>query len=306
MGMKKLLAGAGIIFLPVILHGQVVKYAIVKSDDIEAYNKAIISFKINCSGESVDFDFKKDGESIIGKIKSIKPRTIVTVGKAATARLIEAFPDIPLVFGVVLNPEELISLNSNVAGVSLTIPISKQLETLISLIPGVKTVGTLYNPKRSKNLIAELNQKASEKGINIIAVRIDEPSDAPDSLKALEREMDAFILLPDPTVANKDVFPQVLEFTIKKKIPLWAPSKAFVEAGALISLDYRYDGIGEQMCEIVKEIEKGKSPSEIGIVPPRLLDLTYNLNIAQQLNLLNLPFAASQYCQKERCKINTF
>ena len=205
-----------------------------------------------------------------------------------------------------LRPPKKLAEMSNVAGISLTIPVRTQLETLTALIPEVKAIGTLYNPKKMKDTIRDLFKLTREKGIKLIASRIDEPKDAPRAIRALVGDMDAFLLLPDPTVANKEVFFQILKFTVDKKIPLWTPSPAFVEAGALVSLAPNYEGIGEQMCRIAKKIISGTPPSEIGIVPPEKFDLTFNLKTAEQLNLKTLPFTAAQYCVKAKCKINVY
>ncbi len=284
-------------------------FYIVQSDDIGPYNKAVTSFKVSCGGESPVFNLKGnrgDVDKAVSHIRETSPSVLVTVGKLATIALAQKVKDIPLVFGLVLNPPEELVKSGRVAGVSLTIPVGRQLETLLDIIPNVKAVGTLYNPKKSRNEIKELFRIARERGVKVVASRIDEPDDAPRAIRALVGEMDAFLLLPDPTVANKKVFFQLLTFVAQKKIPLWTPSRAFVEAGALVSLAPSYEGIGEQLCRIAKKVAQGTPLSEIGVQSPDVFELTFNLKTAEQLNLNTLPLAAAKYCVKARCKINVF
>ena len=284
-------------------------FFIVQTDSIGPYLKATTSFKVACGGESPVFNLEKKPsnlEKVIEEIKKADPKVIVTVGKLATIGVAREIKDKPVIFGIVLNPKGKVFSQPNVAGISLTIPISRQIETLTALIPDVKAIGTLYNPKKSKDKIKELMRVARERGIKIIASRIDEPKDAPRAIRALVGDMDAFLLLPDPTVANKEVFFQLLKFVVERKIPLWTPSPAFVQAGALVSLAPSYEGIGQQMCEIAKKVLAGTPPSEIGIQTPERFELTFNLKTAEQLNLNTLPLTAAKYCVQAKCKINVF
>src|SRR5690606_38473519 len=97
--------------------------------------------------------------------------------------------------------------------------------------------------------------------------------------------IDAFWLIADPTDANSDVFPQLLQFTIQNKTPFFAFSEAFVRARALFSLSPDYAGIGKQACGIAQEIRGGKPPSQIPWQDPRGLALSVNMKTAQQLGL---------------------
>lgn len=263
--------------------------AIIKSKNIQIYNDAVIGFRSNCGGEILEYDMDEDfdrGEKMAEEIngKGVDAVFVLGTRAAITARK-HIDGGLPVVFALVLDPEKSDIKAPNITGVKLEIPIRTQLETLQAIVPSVKKIGVMYNPKRSQEVVLEAAEVARSLGIQIIASRIERKEDAVRALSVFAGGIDAFWLIADPTVANAEVFPQLLQFTINNRTPFFAFSEAFVRARALFSLSPDYAGIGKQSCGLVQEIRAGKPAAQIPWQDPKGLSLSVNMKTAQQLGL---------------------
>lgn len=277
--------------------------AIIKSKNIQIYNDAVIGFRTSCGGEILEYDMDEDfdkGAAIAKEINGKGADAVFVLGtRAAITARKHLDGGLPVVFALVLDPETSDIKAPNITGVRLEIPIRTQLETLQAIVPSVKKIGVMFNPKRSQALVLEAAEVAKSLGIQIIASRIERKEDAVRALSVFAGGIDAFWLIADPTVANAEVFPQLLQFTINNRTPFFAFSEAFVKARALFSLSPDYAGIGKQSCTIVQDVRGGKSPAQIPWQDPRGLSLSVNLKTAQQLGLNEISvnafsFAASK------------
>ena len=301
------------LFLAAILAGwgttvSAATFAILKSKDIDIYNTTIVGFKTHCSGSYLELDMNENydlGKKLAGKINDAKPDVAVVLGtRAAVTARQYIDDDIPVVFGLVLDPDKAgLSGESNITGVKMDIPIETQLLTLKAIVPSVQKIGVMYNPKKSGDLVRKAAQVAQSMGIQIVASRIEQKEDAVRALAVFAGGVDAFWLIPDPTVANAEVFPKLLAFTIKNRTPFFAFSEAFVRARALFSLSADYTGIGKQICEISQQLAGGKPVSEVPRQDPRGLRLSVNIKTAQQLGLSEISVNAFSYAAQKGYQI---
>lgn len=273
--------------------------AILKSKNIQIYNDAVIGFRTSCGGEFLEYDMDEDfdkGEALAKEINSKGPDALFVLGiRALITAKKHIDPGLPVIFAIVLDPDNNDVKAPNITGVRMEIPIRTQLETLQAIVPSVKKIGLMYNPKRSQSLVLEAAEIAKTLGIQLIASRIERKEDAVRALSVFAGGIDAFWLIADPTVANSEVFPQLLQFTVQNKTPFFAFSEAFVRARALFSLSPDYAGIGKQACGIAQEIRGGKLPSQIPWQDPRGLALSVNMKTAQQLGLGEISVNAFSY-----------
>jgi putative tryptophan/tyrosine transport system substrate-binding protein len=111
--------------------------------------------------------------------------------------------------------------------------------------------------------------------------------DALVAIRELEDEpLDAFLMILDPVIANDVSFKVLLNFSLKKRIPLIVPAEPFVKAGALMSVGADYGKIGDQAWDIAKRILQGElKPSDVGIRHPEAVIVAVNNTIARTLGL---------------------
>jgi len=288
------------------------KVAILKTKNLKVYNQAITAFKTNCpTFEYLDeLNMKEDmgiAKDEINTINNSQPDLLLSIGtKASMAAKSYLNSSIPMVFAVVLNPDRQGLHAENITGVRLEIPVEVQLKTIKALVPNIRKVGVLYNPANSKKIIDKAKSVANRLGIELLASRVETKDDTVDALDILESGIDAYWLIPDPTVVTREAFKMILKFTTKKNIPFFAYSKAFVKNGALISLTIDdYSTIGQQACEVAKKIlNKNIPPSQIPFQYPRGLEIAVNITMAKNLHLTSIATNAFTFAAQNGYKIS--
>jgi len=296
---------AAVLFFSPSAHA--LEIAIFNSKNLVNYNDAITGFKVHCQAKFSEYNMEENtrrGEQIAEQIQKSKPDLVLAIGIHAALTASRLIRDIPVVFSMVLNPQKYDLARDNITGVSLEIPVKTQLYTLKSIVPKVSKVGVIYNPKKSKQLIEEAREVAKELDLNLIMAKVDQPRDTPRAFRAFSAGIDAYWLIPDPTVVTREAFQLILNYTYKNNVPFMAFSKSFVDAGALISLAPNYPNIGKQACEIAQTIIQGKKPSDIPVQSPKGLELTFNLNTSKKLGLDIIATQAITFAAREGYKIN--
>jgi len=240
------------------------------------------------------------GKAHAAAINDVGPDVLVVLGtRAAVIAQQSVKKSIPIVFSLVLDPDRNAVGGDNITGVKMEIPVRTQLSALQAIVPATKKIGVMYNPKKSQSLVLEAAEVAKSMGIQLIASRIEQPEDAVRALTVFAGGIDAFWLIPDPTVANAEVFPKLLQFTVQNRVPFFAFSEAFVKARALFSLSADYSGIGRQTCTIAQKIVAGTPPSQIPWQDPEGLKLSVNIKTAEQLGLGEISMNAFSYAAQK-------
>ena len=281
--------------------------AIIKSKNIASYNEAITGFTVSCSAKITEYDMEGNrdrGIQITKKILNDKPDLVFVVGAEAALAAKDQIKNIPIIYAMVLDPVGKGIVGENIAGISLDIPVRSQLNTLKSIAPKSSKIGVIYNPRKTGPLVEEAKVAAKEMGLTIIDSKIDTPEDVTRALRAFAEGIDAFWMVPDPTLGSETAFKAILEYSMDKKIPFLAFSKAFVEHGALVSLSANYANIGQQACTFATKIQGGTKPSKIGMSPPKGLELTFNLNTAKKIGAENIAANCMSYAASEGYKIS--
>lgn len=284
------------------------KFAILKSKNIDIYNDTIVGFKTFCNGSFVEFDMDEDYEKAKAhaqEINAAKPNILLVLGtRAAVAAQKFVDKSIPVVFSLVLDPDKAeLQGVPNMTGVKMDIPIETQLQTLKAIVPKVEKIGVMYNPKKSQDLVLAAAETAKKLGMQLVASRIEQKEDAVRALTVFAGGIDAFWLIPDPTVANAEVFPKLLQFTIQNRTPFFSFSEAFVKARALFSLSADYAGIGKQTCEVAQTVMAGTAPASIPWQDPKGLKLSVNIKTAEQLGLSEISVNAFSYAAQKSYQI---
>jgi len=248
-----------IIFVVLIVASEICSFAatiaIIKAKNLVIFNEAITAFRTNCNARFVEYDMEdKDerGEQITKKIAADKPDMVFVLGTKAALVARKNIKDIPVIFSMVFNPENYDLNADNISGIAMEIPVVVQLRTLKSIVPKISKVGVIYNPKKTNRLIDEAMVLSKELGFTLVTAKVDSKEDVTRALRAFAEGIDAFWMLSDPSVWSKESFETVLQFTIDKRVPFLAYSKAMVQAGALVSLAINYSSIGQQACTMLE------------------------------------------------------
>ena len=272
--------------------------AVVKTQDIEAYNLALDGFKEALSGKGVEFwlagdmgGAKRLSYSVIDSIKAKSPTLILALGSAATTAVQKEFPDIPIVFSMVLNPiasgfiKSTRSSGNNLTGASLDIPVETQFRELLSVLPRVKRIGVIYNLEENREIINEASLIAKGMGLELVTAVVGSEKAVPDAIDNLLTKVDAIWSVSDNIVFTPQSIQYILLATLRNQMPFMGISPSYVKAGALMALSSDYKDVGRQAGEVASRVIAGEQPNNIPITAPRRVDLSLNAIVAEQIGI---------------------
>ncbi|MFH1259709.1 MAG: ABC transporter substrate-binding protein [Elusimicrobiota bacterium] len=228
---------------------------------------------------------KKKPEIICSEINRQKSRLVIVLGTGALKLAKERIENIPIVFSLVLEPEEIAASNTNITGVNMDIPSRMKLEEIKRIFPNIKRVGMIYSP-RTGSVYREILPAAKEMNIQLVAREINSEKEFPQALEEIFSQVDCFLMVAD----SKIYFPRSVQYllleSLKKKIFLIGLSSFYTRAGALLSFDCDYKDLGKQTGEVALRILNGEKPSDLQFVRPRKFVISLNLLIAKRLGIV--------------------
>ncbi|HWP47240.1 MAG TPA: ABC transporter substrate-binding protein [Candidatus Limnocylindrales bacterium] len=257
---------------------------------IPQYNLPAEAFKKALSYPVREFDIEGDlnkGRKLIEKIKHDKPRLIFAIGDKATFLAKEGFPDVPIIFSMVLNWKKLdLSKNKNITGISLDVPPESQFTHLKLIAPQISRIGVIYSPEASQELIRRAREISSGLGIKLVEVQVTSEKAVKKAWDGIKNQIDALWMVADPIVITQDNFEFLQKQTLQQKIPFLGYSENFVKAGALLSVSPDYETIGSQAASITLQILKDKQkPWDIQVTEPIGTVIVLNKATAKKLGL---------------------
>ncbi len=226
-------------------------------------------------------------EDIFTEINDKAPSVILTVGTDAT-RLAYAqkMEGAPLIYSMVLNPEEVSFVTRGIPGVSLDISADKVLDTIEKIAPGVRRIGIIHKFDEGEKFIKSSLKEAGKRKIELISIPINSQNALEDALRELSTRADALWMIPG-SLYTPNAVREVLLYALREGIPVIGLSPRYVKAGALFSLSCDYEDIGRQTGKAVAEMLSGRE-LEKPPIPPRKVILSVNLIVAKRLKL-NIP-----------------
>jgi putative ABC transport system substrate-binding protein len=217
-------------------------------------------------------------------VKRNSPQLLMTIGTLATQTALKELPNIPLVAGLVMDPDSLQN-SGNATGVGVEFPIDVQLQWLQRIVPGVGTIGALYNPKENRAKIEAATKIARGLGLNLITREVETPRALPDALDNIAKGADVLWGLSDQVVFSPQTAEPILLFSFQRRLPISGLTTSWTKAGALYSLDRNYSDLGTQCGELGLKILQGTKPRALPPVSPRKVVYSLNLRTADHMKL---------------------
>jgi ABC-type uncharacterized transport system substrate-binding protein len=213
---------------------------------------------------------------------------VITIGTTSAQAFMRANKRaLPHVFGVVADPGSLgVALGdyrdgarpANVTGMGALIDLPRLLDAVQAAAPGVRTIGTIWNPSEAnadlyaKRLLAE----ADRRGLKVIsAAATDAAGIVEAATGVMAQPIDVLLFLPDTSVTIAS--PTLLQAAAKRKIPVVGTFPESVDGGSILNLGMDWAGIGTQVGELAARVLGGTPPSEIPVADRPKMAWTVNL-----------------------------
>ncbi|MFH1860645.1 MAG: ABC transporter substrate binding protein [bacterium] len=255
--------------------------SVVFSSDMEEYHQAWEGFNGFFMKNGVDLSVSthnlanNDMETICSKIKKEKPQLILAIGTKALKLLKMGIQDIPILGCMVMNQYDL--EQTNVTGVTMSIPTNIKLEWINRNIPQAKTIGLIYSTETTE-LAAKISQDCNKFGYKVIVRKINSGKEIAEALQGMGYKIDCFLMIPDASIYFSKSIEYLLMEGLKKKFAIIGLSSHYTKAGAFASFDCDYKDIGRQTAEMAMKILNGQSLT-INLPPESPFKTTFSLNL---------------------------
>jgi putative ABC transport system substrate-binding protein len=283
--MKKLLAISLFLLLSPGLSEAGSHIVAVQSIRVKPYEETIKGFRSVCNATIKRIVISElGGADVVREINAMRPAVVLAIGRDALS-MVKRIETTPIVYVMVLNPQSALGGEENITGVSMNIPLEKQLKALLGALPYARNIGLLYDPNRTGPLANEAQDAARRIGITLVAKEIHDARDAPSLIMDMRQKIDVFWMLPDITVITPQTVEFLLLFSQENDIPLFAFAEKYVEAGALISTGIDAFDMGSQAGVLANQILSGKSVRNVRQVHARRVIVSTNLMVARKLGI---------------------
>ncbi|MBI4773356.1 MAG: ABC transporter substrate-binding protein [Deltaproteobacteria bacterium] len=198
---------------------------------------------------------------------------IVTLGSPCLDRAVSMVVEIPVVFGVTINPMILgLNINKrsnypNFTGTYSEPPLEELGELMRRLMPNLKTVGTVWNPSEinSRYEMYHLRKFCKKYGYVLKEARVRSVDQLEERTHLLlDYEPEAVVILADNTVLEG--FDRIVPLIKKRRIPMFTDVPTIVkEGGADLGWGFDFFEWGKETGRVSLDVLSGKAPSEIPI-----------------------------------------
>jgi len=207
--------------------------------------------------------------------------------KRATATIPIVFTSVgdPVAFGLVAN---LARPAGNITGVAFLAPemTRKQFELLHEAVPSLSRVTVLRNADNPADIQLARDRQSAAQALRLTLQEIDvrTPADFERAFAAaIKDRSDAVYLSFDSVIFRQEQL--IAQLLAKHPLPTMAPSKSFVERGALMAYAPSFVALNRRAAVYVDKILKGAKPGELPIEQPTTFELVINMKTAKALGL---------------------
>ncbi len=269
------------------------RIAVVMSSREQPYEAALAGFQsylrksgIQAEYEIYDLGGRQNAAVIaVANLKKTRPRVIAVLGSLAAAAVLRDIKDIPVVAFLVLRADS-IAGSANATGIVLEFPPDVHFTWQQRIIPGVRTVGVIYDPRQNQARVDAAIRFAEQLQLKVEARPVQAPHDVPAALDYLSKRADVIWGVPDSIALAPQIAKHMLLFSFRNSIPFIGPSSQWVKAGALYSLDGDYADIGRQAGGMAEKILNGTPPASLPQETPRTVRYSVNLSTARQMKIV--------------------
>jgi putative ABC transport system substrate-binding protein len=164
--------------------------------------------------------------------------------------------------------------------------VSKRLDLLRHIVPGLRRVGLLYAPDNASNMVnfKQMQSDCARLGYTLIAAPVHKREDFAAAFSALQRDKAQGVV-----VSNVSLFrtwrTSIIEQVAKHRLPAVYGGLAWSNAGSLVSYFVNPLEMYRRAATYADKIFKGAKPGDLPIEQPTNFELVINLKTAKALGL---------------------
>ena len=174
----------------------------------------------------------------------------------------------------------------HVTGISSFPPVEDTVDTIQRLVPGVRTVGTLYNTSEANSVkvMSVARGIFEQRGIKLQEIAITGTHEIFQAAQVLtQRGVQALWVTGDNTALQG--FDAIVKAARDAKLPLIINDPEFVERGALVAVGIGWYETGKAASQILARVLRGERPRNIPFEEVAVKKLVLNQEVAKALGI---------------------
>lgn len=197
---------------------------------------------------------------IASQIQGEKPDLILAIATPTAQAVVQKIKNIPILAtavtdfvgaGLVKNMDK---PGANVSGMTDLTPMDKHVALAKEFLPGLKTLGVMYNAGESNSvtLVNLLKAEAKKQGVAVEEATVVNSAGVMAAAKSLVGRCQAIYVPTDNTVVS--ALESVIKVAAESDLPIFSGDTDSVERGTMASLGFDYYGMGKQTGDMAKKI----------------------------------------------------
>lgn len=230
---------------------------------------------------------RTDPAELNAQLKRANTRVVIALGRQGLAAAAGLERDIPVLVGgaLLLSDAEIVNLN----GISLTPDPALLFARLRTLLPDVRRVLVVYDPKKTEWLLRLAREAARSQGLELVAHEARDQGQAAvlysSVLKSANSRRDALWLPQDSTtVEESTLLPLILKQSWNHGVPIFSSNVLHAKKGALFAMSPNNVELGKSLASSALGLMAGDLRKK-GVQPLRELHTAINLRTANHMGL---------------------
>ena len=212
---------------------------------------------------------------------------IVAAGFSAAEAALAHSSDTPVMVVLISRSQALGLLRQHpqrhITAIVLDQPIERQLALIRATLPDATRIGALFGPQTSDR-IDGFRLKVEADGRRASVAMISSSGELNRTLERVLPDTDAFLALPEPLLNSSTAARAILLSSYRHRRPVFAYSRAYVEAGALAAVFSTPGDIARDTLSLLEAARSGSMPRP-GLHAPERFDVAINAQVARALNI---------------------
>ena len=214
---------------------------------------------------------------------------ITTPSAQAAAQKIKGIPVLftgvtdPVAAGLVASLE---APGGNVTGMTDKSPVDRQLALIREILPGLKTLGVIYNAGEPNSVtqLDMLKAEAKKSGLAVVEATVTNSGGVYQAAKSLVGKCDAVYIPLDNTVVS--ALESAVKVCTEGRLPLFSSDNDSVGRGAVAAMALDYRRMGEQTADMAKRIlVDGEKPAAMPVESLKELQMVVNATAAAAMGV---------------------
>jgi ABC-type uncharacterized transport system substrate-binding protein len=224
-----------------------------------------------------------DGSDVDAIVAMTTPVLTAAAGMARSKPVVFTYVYDPIAAGAGKSPADHLP---HVTGVGSFPPVQDTVDTIQRLVPGVRSVGTLYNSSEANSVkvVGVARGIFKERGIDLQEIAITGTNEILQAAQVLtHRDIQALWVTGDNTALQG--FDAIVRAARDAKLPLIINDPEFVQRGALVAVGIGWYETGKAASKVLARVLNGESPQNIPFENVAVKKLVLNQDVAKTLGI---------------------